>query len=114
MELETWKVVVEHLQTIIPADKKVGIIVDSELGLLSLYNNQDEPIVDDWYLPGNYQLLYATADKSDDWCNKLIRICDKTATTRLNEMQNAPKLKSNPDGCSVLLGNISFLDEINN
>ena len=40
----------------------------------------------------NYTLMYATADTSDKWCNKMIKQCDKTASQRLKEIVASPKM----------------------
>ena len=112
MEIESWKGLIDHLQEVIPEDKKVGIVVDSELGLLSRYNNKDMPVIDDWYLPDNYCFIYATADKPDEWCNQLIRACDSNASKRLDEIKNEPILQKNPENLPITYGNISYLDEI--
>lgn len=112
LEPHTWKTVIKHLQEVIPSEKKVGIVVDSEYDKLDAFNKRAEPVVYDWYLPDNYTFIFATADKTDDWCNKAIRHCDKLASQRLTQIMNDPKDKIDPDNGFRLNGYICFLDEI--
>lgn len=112
MEPIAWSETIKVLQTKIPSNKKVGIVVDSELGNLKGYNNRSIPVTEQWYLPDNYTLMYATADVTDDWCNQMIRICDKSATKRLREIIDSPKLKYNPSKSKVPpIGLISLFNE---
>lgn len=110
IETVTWMEVVKKLQEIIPASKKVGIVIDSELGNLEGYNNRTIPVFGQWYLPENYTFIYATADVADEWCNKIIKQCDKSASQRLKEVIVSPKLKSNPTGGNAPIGFISYLN----
>lgn len=98
IETVTWMEVIKKLQELIPCDKKVGIVIDSELGNLEGYNNRTVPVFGEWYLPDNYTFMYATANTSDEWCNKMIRQCDKAATQRLAVIVNSPRLTVNPSG----------------
>lgn len=108
IETVTWMEAIKKLQEIIPSDKKVGIVIDSELGNLEGYNNRTIPIFGQWYLPENYTFMYATADASDEWCNKMIKQCDKTASQRLKEIIASPKLTGNPVGGNAPIGFISL------
>lgn len=110
IEPVTWMEAIKKLQEIIPSDKKVGIVIDSELGNLEGYNNRTIPIFGQWFLPDNYTFMYATADANDEWCNKMIKQCDKTATQRLKEIIASPKLKHNPSGSNAPMGFITYFD----
>ena len=110
IEAVTWIEVIEKLQEVIPNDKKVGIVIDSELGNLEKYNNRTKPISGQWFLPENYAFIYATADVSDEWCNKMIKQCDKSATQRLKEIIKSPRLTRNPAGGNAPIGFITFWD----
>lgn len=112
LELHSWKVVIEHLQSIIPHEKKVAVVVDSEYGKLGAFNRRTEPIVYDWYLPENYFLIFATADNKDDWCNRAIKYCDQNANLRKSVIIMNPKDKNDPTNGYSIKGYISFLDEI--
>ncbi len=111
IESVTWMEVIKKLQEIIPDNKKVGIVIDSELGNLEGYNNRTIPIFGQWLLPENYTFMYATADTSDEWCNKMIKQCDKTASQRLKEIVASPKMTKNPNGGNAPIGFISFSSE---
>ena len=54
------------MQEIIPDNKKVVIVIDSELGNLEGYNNRTIPIFGLWTLLENYTFMYVTADTSDE------------------------------------------------
>lgn len=111
IESVTWMEAIKKLQEIIPDNKKVGIVIDSELGNLEGYNNRTIPIFGQWLLPENYTFMYATADASDEWCNKMIKQCDKTASQRLKEIVAAPKMTKNPSGGNAPIGFISLSSE---
>lgn len=64
-----------------------------------------------WLLPENYTFMYATADTSDEWCNKMIKQCDKTASQRLKEIVSAPKMTKKPSGGNAPIGFISLSSE---
>lgn len=56
---------------------RIAIVVDSELGRLSNINKRLEPILNDFYLPENFHLIYASADVGkENVLNKMIGICD--------------------------------------
>jgi hypothetical protein len=66
-----------------------GIIVDSDLGHLSEINKREVPILDNFYLPQNIQLIYASADKKNDtFLNEAISFCDKIAKQVLDALLN--------------------------
>ena len=111
IETVTWMEVIKKLQEIIPCDKKVGIVIDSELGNLEGYNTRTVPVFGTWYLPDNYTFMYATANTSDEWCNKMIRQCDKAASQRLEDIVRFPKLTANPSGGNAPIGFISLYEE---
>lgn len=60
---------------------KMGVIIDHNLSHLNAFNSRKKEIVDDYYLPSNAELIYATADSGvENLPNKLIRDCDTLAT----------------------------------
>lgn len=66
---------------------KFGIIVDSDLGNISSYNNRSKPIYSDFYLPKNIELIYASTDVGKEYlANKLISLYDKDATKLLEDI----------------------------
>ena len=73
-------------------DINMVIAIDSELGNIEGYNNWTIPFFEQWTLLENYTFMYVTADISDEWCNKMIKQCDKTASQRLKEIVASPKM----------------------
>lgn len=58
----------------------VALIVDSELGRLRDVNARRLPIIDDFYLPVGFTLVYASADTGKESIpNRLIAFCDREA-----------------------------------
>jgi len=67
---------------------EIAIIVDSDFDQLVNYNNRSQPIYADFYLPDNFTLIYATAEKNtknDSLLNRMMFECDKSATRMLNQ-----------------------------
>lgn len=61
----------------LPQEALVALIVDSDLGSIPSINRREEPIIDDYYLPDRFELLYA-ADKGGGYiANQLLRLCDR-------------------------------------
>ena len=87
--------------------EKVGIVIDSELGNLEMFNNRTISVRGDWYLPENYTFMYASSDKTDEWCNKMLGACDKAARARMAQVAENPMYKSAGE-CRATIGNISF------
>lgn len=70
---------------------KLGIVIDSELDNLFRINNQEIPIFDNFFLPKNIELIYASADVGKDFLpNILISHCDKEAKEILNLIKKDP------------------------
>ena len=59
--------------------KRVGVVVDSSKGSLNDFNSGRLPICNDYYLPRNFTLIYASADNGNSILNKLMKRCDKQA-----------------------------------
>jgi hypothetical protein len=61
-----------------------GIVVDSELGILPKINARELPVFEDFFLPPNISLIYASADAGQEsFFNKLIRAADRVAAISL-------------------------------
>ncbi|MEI9477827.1 MAG: hypothetical protein WCO26_14795 [Deltaproteobacteria bacterium] len=61
----------------LPNDSLVAVIVDCDLGDIPSLNRREKPIINDYYLPDHFELLYAT-DKGDRYiANQLLRLCDR-------------------------------------
>lgn len=62
----------------------IAVIIDSELGNIPSFNNRTLPIFNNYYLPENIDILYAS-DKGRHLQNKLLKKCDKEAKKALKE-----------------------------
>ena len=68
---------------------KIGIVVDSDLGNIDKFQQREEPIIDQFFIPDNMSLIYAGADSgSEFWVNKAIKCSDKWAKTIEKEMKS--------------------------
>ena len=73
----------------------MGLIVDSDLGNISAYNQRKKPILDPFFLPPNVQLVYATSDAGKSVVNKSLAIADSIA------LQTFRAIDANPQSFSV-------------
>lgn len=75
---------IQERGTILPV-KPIGIIMDSELGLLKEINARRAPLIEDFYLPVGFEIMYASdaTGTAEFLANMLIRTCDKTSTELL-------------------------------
>lgn len=73
-----WRVLIDRIQNDRRFENgRVGVIVDSELGALQAINNRERPIVESYYLPQRYELVYASTDSGKECvANKMISACD--------------------------------------
>lgn len=103
IEQETWVKAMQKIQEEEAEDRRIGFIVDSDLGNLEAYSNRTLPLANGFYLPSNFKLIYASADRSDEWPNQMIKRCDKLAGADLEK--NLPAVE-------CLDKNISLSDQI--
>jgi hypothetical protein len=69
----------------------VGLIVDSELGLLEAINRREEPVEGSAFLPDGWQLIYASADTGQELVpNRLLRQCDRHSSEILKTIAKDP------------------------
>jgi hypothetical protein len=63
---------------------KVAFIVDSDLGNLKAFNEQIKPILNDYFLPNNFTLIYASAENpTESIANKMIAEADSVSRNLL-------------------------------
>jgi hypothetical protein len=72
------------LLTVLQRDEKfrgkTGVIVDHDMARIFRINRRQEPIIDDFFLPAEFELIYATADSGMEFpCNRMIKDADKFA-----------------------------------
>lgn len=85
-ELAGWIIAIRLFRDAIPVDRRVGVLVDSDLRRLEAINQRSEQIVDDFELPKNFELVYASSDaKNDQVCNRTIWISDRLSKYGIQE-----------------------------
>lgn len=63
------------------------------------------------YLPENYRMMHISADRVDEWCNKMIRQCDLIVTEELAKLMQIPVI-TNPEEVKVGPGlHHAFIDK---
>lgn len=66
-----------------------GLVVDSDLANIPSYNSKTKPIYSNFYLPNNFELIYASSDSGKhDLANVLIATCDKEASNILKMIKD--------------------------
>jgi hypothetical protein len=84
-----WWLLIENVRSNAQFDsvRSVGIVVDSDFGNIAAYNERSRPILDEFYLPPKFELLYATADTGSEFiANKLIVCADRMAKALLERL----------------------------
>ncbi len=80
-ENEAWYLTIQYMKERYPSSymtQNFGLVVDSDLGNISAYNNREKPFIRDVFLPPNVKLIYASSDVGkENIYNKLISISDK-------------------------------------
>jgi len=72
-------------------NKKIALVVDSRLDDLKALNYGNMPLFGEFYIPKNISLIYASVDVASNIANKLIKLSDKLATNKLNEVLANPR-----------------------
>ena len=86
----------------LPDDSFVAVIVDSDLGDIPSINRREKPIINNYYLPDHFELLYAT-DKGKYIANQLLKLCHRNScevarhVVLTPESSLPPLLKANPE-----------------
>ena len=89
MEQHVWNAAISYIQSVVPANNTVALIVDCDLGNISKYNERSLKIRDAAYLPENFTLVYASADTGDTIANAMISFCDSCANIILNKLASS-------------------------
>ena len=89
---------------------RVGVVVDSELGLLPKMNSRMHNYYADHVLPANVVMLYGTSDAGDDsLVNAMIRYCDKYSSLLLDRLtDNLDSLPPLSPGDSNYAGHLAI------
>jgi|JI10StandDraft_1071094.scaffolds.fasta_scaffold88362_2 hypothetical protein len=84
-ELIGWLDVISRINT--DPSLKIGLVVDSELGMLPNINLRKVPIANNIFLPQNVELVYASSDHDKTVpFNFLIAKCDSDASLLINKI----------------------------
>lgn len=87
-----WCVLVDKVKEIIGtrlSKIRVLLVVDSDLGNHDAFNSRKLPLFANYYLPKNFEITYASADKNSQLpLNNLIQKCDYEANEYYNEIKN--------------------------
>lgn len=87
----------------LPNDSLVAVIVDSDLGDIPSINRREIPIIDDYYLPDRFELLYASDAVGGYIANKLLKLCHRNTREVARHIVLAPEsslpplLKAHPE-----------------
>lgn len=89
-EVSAWHVLISRIQEFNPKlFGRIGIIVDSELGKIKDINFRRSPILDNFYLPPNFELIFASdkSGKEEYFSNKLLALCEANSKRMLGEIE---------------------------
>ena len=80
-EVVGWHLFFKHILPLVEvsSERRLGFVVDSELGKHQSINSRQMPYYQDFYLPENVDLIYASSDTGTDAPNGLIKACDKAS-----------------------------------
>lgn len=67
---------------------RVGVVMDSHLGILAEIEARELPVLDDFFLPDGLSIVYASDAASDRLPNVLIRASDRAATDLLRRIES--------------------------
>jgi hypothetical protein len=90
-ELYGWRKFIEFVQTseLYNQAHRYALIIDSELSNLPEFNNKKLAIHGGFYLPENWNLIYATSDSGKEYIiNKLISTSDKASSLVLKKISD--------------------------
>lgn len=86
MEQHVWNAAIAYIQSIIPSNSTVALIVDCDLENIQKYNERSLKIRDAAYIPENFTLIYASADTGGTIANKMIAYSDTCASKVLEQL----------------------------
>lgn len=89
-EVSAWYVLILRIQELNPKlTGRIGIIVDSELGKIKDINFRRTPLINDFYLPTNFELIFASdkSGKEEYFSNKLLAVCEANSKRMLKEIE---------------------------
>jgi hypothetical protein len=81
-ERHAWRTLIDRVRHSSDFQKewRIGLIVDSELEMLTALNARTQPVCDDFLLPENFQFIYASSDtQADSVINRMLALSDTIA-----------------------------------
>jgi hypothetical protein len=72
-----WCLLITHLMEtdVINSEKLIGIVVDHDMDNILKYNRKEVPIIDDYFLPEGFRLIYAKSERKGSIYNEIIKNC---------------------------------------
>ncbi|HEY5368098.1 MAG TPA: hypothetical protein VIJ75_03835 [Hanamia sp.] len=67
--------------------RKIGLVVDSDLGNIESYNRREKPIFKDYLLPEEFELIFASDKVSDNLFNEMIKRCHYLSNMFIKEIE---------------------------
>ncbi|WP_095050533.1 hypothetical protein [Pseudomonas sp. Irchel s3h9] len=95
-EIIGWCIALQHLNTLglIKSSAKIALIVDSYLEDLPKFNSRIIPLYEDFYLPRQFTLIYASADAGAEFiANQLLKNADKASSLTLEYIATHPEFQ---------------------
>lgn len=92
-----WRTVIELVQKnpSYNTNLKIALIVDSDLQNISAYNDRKLPIAEDFYLPPNLKMIYASSDSGmENIPNKMIILADRWSRRLLKHLMQSDDRKN--------------------
>lgn len=89
-EVVGWHLFFNHILPLVEvsSERRLGFVVDSELGKHQSINSRQIPYYQDFYLPENVDLIYASSDTGTDAPNGLIKACDKASRELFGQVES--------------------------
>lgn len=87
-----WREIIKHI--INDNSSKMAIIVDTDLENIEAYNSREKPIIDQFYLPDNIELIYA-CEKGHEIVNQAIKLVEMESKQFLKQLRR-DKIKRAP------------------
>jgi len=92
-----WRTVIELIQKnpSYSTNLKIALIVDSDLQNISAYNGRKLPIAEDFYLPPNLKMIYASSDSGrENISNRMISLADRWSRRLLKHLMQSDDRKN--------------------
>ncbi|MEE1868206.1 hypothetical protein [Pseudomonas auratipiscis] len=82
-----WHLAITSLNHNLLKGKRLGIIVDHDLGKIPAFNNREESYFKNHLLPEHIKLLYGSSDKTGSIINSIFKHCDSAGKSVMDHMK---------------------------